>query len=529
MDTIIISLTRRQDRREKMRQQMDEMSVTDWKFFDAVDGKTLRVTDEIASMCWKNDFGSNAGAIACFLSHLQVWRNISRPTIILEDDATIVAWEPQKWLARLDTCDLLFLGFLTWKDEQVAYSAAKYVGGTHGYVISPGVARRLVAWFETNGLAHGFDYCLAHCVGNLLIESMLPFAVTAPWVKGHEGDSDIAAAKSGKLDLNANWELFVDQDHMNDDVERCREEKAWLTRPQINAANSLGFLKSVAPGKFNLVAKPGISIWIKKPVRIQVLCNWCSSEALRQELVKMRGKLWTEYQFVSNGHQIDYWLVINGTREFHDPARTIYILLEPWLPIPPNFVAPNIGFWQLTHIPSGTIATKLPRIAIILSEKYSDPGHRFRVDFLRYCEARGLDMFDVYGRENYHHLRSYCGTVGDNKEDVIVRYQYYLAAENHRQLDYVTEKFWEPLLCESLPLYYGATNIEAILPTVTGLVQLTDDFAQNVDKIRSLVFEDHVPWILKMKEWILSERNIFVTIQRKIDERNHKYAGCRGK
>ena len=41
---------------------------------------------------------------------------------------------------------------------------------------------------------------------------------------------------------------------------------------------------------------------------------------------------------------------------------------------------------------------------------------------------------------------------------------------------------------------------------------------RNLEIILALKYEDHVPWILKMKEWILRERNIFVTIQRKLDE-----------
>ena len=525
MNTIIISLTRRPDRRQKMADQMSKFGQERWRFFDAIDGKTLRITDKIAAMCAENDFGSNAGAIACALSHIEVWRNIHEPTIILEDDANIKSWEPQKWFAD-NVCDLLFLGFLTWSGEECEYSRQNFVGGTHAYLITPPVAARLVDWFETNGLRHGFDYCLAHCIPDLCIKSLLPFAATAIWAKSGAADSDIFPANSTKLDLRANWELFANQDHMNDDVERCQTE-SFLTRQNINAANSLGYFKLVPSGKFNLVDKPGVSLWIKKPIRIQVLCNWCSSEALRQELVKMRGKLWTNYQFISCGQQVDYWLVINSTREKHDSSRTIYILLEPWLPIPAGFCAPNMGFWQLTNIPSGV--AKNGRIAIILSEKYHDPGHKFRVDFVRYIESRGLDIIDVYGRENYHGLASYRGTVGENKEDVIARASFYLAAENHRQLDYVTEKFWEPLLCESLPLYYGCTNIEAILPTVSSLVTLTDDFARNVEIILALNYNDHVPWILKMKEWILNERNIFATIQRKIDDIESKFAKMRGK
>lgn len=514
MNTIIISLTRRPDRRQKMVEQMNKFGQDRWRFFDAIDGKSLRVTDKIAAMCADNDFGSNAGAIACALSHIEIWRSITEPTIVLEDDANIVCWEPQKWFAEND-CDLLFLGFLTWNGQECEYSPEAYVGGTHGYLITPVVAARLVEWFETNGLRHGFDYCLAHCIADLRIKSLLPFAATAVWAKNAAADSDIYPANSTKLDLHANWEWFPNQDHMNDDVERCCTE-SFLKRQNINAANTLGYFKLVPDNNFVLVDKSGVSLAIKKPFRIQVLCNWCSSEALRQELVKMRGKLWTNYQFISCGTQVDYWLVINSTREAHDPRRTIYILLEPWLPIPAGFCAPNMGFWQLTNIPSGV--PKNGRIAIILSEKYHDPGHKFRVDFVRFIESRGLDIIDVYGRENYHGLKSWRGTVGENKEDVIARASFYLAAENHRQLDYVTEKFWEPLLCESLPLYFGCTNIEAILPTVTGLVQLSNDFERNLEIILALKFEDHVPWILKMKEWILRERNIFVTIQRKLDE-----------
>lgn len=50
------------------------------------------------------------------------------------------------------------------------------------------------------------------------------------------------------------------------------------------------------------------------------------------------------------------------------------------------------------------------------------------------------------------------------KLDVISRYKFSIAFENTIEDDYVTEKFFQPLLCGSVPIYMGAPNIDEFSP-----------------------------------------------------------------
>ncbi len=52
----------------------------------------------------------------------------------------------------------------------------------------------------------------------------------------------------------------------------------------------------------------------------------------------------------------------------------------------------------------------------------------------------------------------------ETKLDVISRYRFTLAPENSICRDYVTEKFFHPLLVGSVPVYFGAPNIEEFAP-----------------------------------------------------------------
>ncbi|MBB6131824.1 glycosyltransferase family 10 domain-containing protein [Mucilaginibacter lappiensis] len=50
------------------------------------------------------------------------------------------------------------------------------------------------------------------------------------------------------------------------------------------------------------------------------------------------------------------------------------------------------------------------------------------------------------------------------KEEVISRYKFTLSFENAIATDYVTEKFFQPLIYGSIPIYLGAPNVDAFAP-----------------------------------------------------------------
>jgi hypothetical protein len=49
-----------------------------------------------------------------------------------------------------------------------------------------------------------------------------------------------------------------------------------------------------------------------------------------------------------------------------------------------------------------------------------------------------------------------------NKESGLSEYEYSIAIENCPEKNYISEKFYDCLLCDSIPIYYGAQNIKEI-------------------------------------------------------------------
>src|SRR3990172_9964329 len=97
-------------------------------------------------------------------------------------------------------------------------------------------------------------------------------------------------------------------------------------------------------------------------------------------------------------------------------------------------------------------------ISSICSEKSFDPGHIKRIDFVRYVENKYDSVFkiDIYGRSNKHNFKNYIGKLPNDQKDYgLFPYKYYFMSENNQEYNYITEKLWEPLICECLCFYWG--------------------------------------------------------------------------
>ena len=62
----------------------------------------------------------------------------------------------------------------------------------------------------------------------------------------------------------------------------------------------------------------------------------------------------------------------------------------------------------------------------------------------------------------------------------VVPFKYYFMVENCYEEHYITEKMWEPIICESLVFYYGCSNVTDYIDS-NAFVQLDiDDFEYDV-------------------------------------------------
>jgi len=79
----------------------------------------------------------------------------------------------------------------------------------------------------------------------------------------------------------------------------------------------------------------------------------------------------------------------------------------------------------------------------------------------------------------------------ESKMDVIAGYKFTIAFENARAEDYVTEKFYDPLIAGSVPIYLGAPNIEDFAPGDKCFINVADwDAPESLAKYILLLSQD---------------------------------------
>ena len=276
-------------------------------------------------------------------------------------------------------------------------------------------------------------------------------------------------------------------------------------------------------------------------IRVKMMCNWCSSYQLCKEWSNM-----CEYGFVWKNIEMtwedaDYTVIINKPQNNkYDPSKTIVFQMEPWVhdekkqwgvktwgewSEPTNFLKVfgrktgdvNNVFWQL-ELPllelSKSVIKTSEVVSSICSSKYFDEGHIHRIDFLHYLEKEGVRL-DIYNQNNERGFRNYRGPLTPylDKSKGILPYKYYFMVENNYEKDFITEKLWEPILCETLCFYYGCPNVEEHVNPIAYVLLDMYDFEKSAKIIKQAIQEDwwsqRIDIIRQEKQRLLNEMAFF--------------------
>jgi GR25 family glycosyltransferase involved in LPS biosynthesis len=389
---------------------------------------------------------------------------------------------------------------------------------------------------------------------------------------------------------NINFIFIPNLDHHDDDIyfsEISLDEKFKLAEKDPNCIgfNTLGFFKNkiiIDNLKSSIYFKDNDGIYIKRSVyddylnkkvkineeciNIKMLCNWTSSEQLCKEWSNMCDYefVWKNYKLVwtESKEDIDYYVIINYPPEnsYFDPKKTIIFQMEPWVynnncnwgvktwgswaePNPDDFLAVrgrktnfhNNAFWQLELSlneltnPKNFKKTKGSIISSIISSKYFDEGHISRIDFLKFLEKKRDVLLDIWNQDNKHNFSNYRGPLSPyvNKSNGLREYKYYFMVENNYEPNFITEKLWEPILCETLVFYYGCTNVTDYIDQNAFVLLDMYDFEKSYQLIKRALNEDwwsqRIDIIIKEKYKILNELAFFPTIDKIICENKKTY------
>lgn len=98
---------------------------------------------------------------------------------------------------------------------------------------------------------------------------------------------------------------------------------------------------------------------------------------------------------------------------------------------------------------------KSRHMSLIASPKKELRGHALRHEIAGWCADNGKDV-DLLGLA-YRQI--------DTKEEGLSPYRYSIVIENSREEGYFTEKLIDCLLCRTLPIYWGAPDIDRFFDT----------------------------------------------------------------
>ena len=164
--------------------------------------------------------------------------------------------------------------------------------------------------------------------------------------------------------------------------------------------------------------------------RVLMLCNWSNSKDLCDHfniMSKNSDYTWNNIEIVWE-EPADFYCIINSpsypTNTPHDPDRTIIFQMEP------NMFKNEV--WGDFSNPRED--------KYLYVGKHFDPGHRIRIDFMRFLESKGGIDLDIFGKDN-NNWKNYKGSLPSvQKDDSLLPYKYTFNCENNYIRNYFTEK-----------------------------------------------------------------------------------------
>lgn len=182
-------------------------------------------------------------------------------------------------------------------------------------------------------------------------------------------------------------------------------------------------------------------------------------------------------------------------------AHTFYGGRGPWVD--------DLSFWNYENLINSTFEkTKIISSSITkLNTNYQWPclyPQRFRI--LEKLKQMGtIDIFD--------------GETSPKRKDALVDYKFNISIENSYEQNWISEKFYDNILTDTVPIYFGCKNIKELYPEdgyiliddindVDGIEKLLTNIIINSDEI----YQQKLEGLQKIKQRYLRENNLLKKI-----------------
>jgi len=302
---------------------------------------------------------------------------------------------------------------------------------------------------------------------------------------------------------------------------------------------------------FEIISKLDKNIFKQKYIKVLLACSWCSSKELCDTWNKMsKGNYnWNNIQIVSE-EPCDYYCIIN------QPPSNLKIILEntivfnmephmdkkshlwneEWMNIDKNKFKwygshdkhYNNNEWHISKtytelkneeiIKDENLSTIL---STVLSDKYKDPGHIKRVDFIKFLQLKNDIKVDVFGGNRFM-WDNYKGSLPyHEKDNALLPYKYIFNVENFQINNYYTEKLIDGILSECLVFYHGCPNIKELIDEKAFVWLELSNFEEDYKLIKKAIEEDwwkeRLSYIKQAKTKILDELQFFPRLEKIIN------------
>ena len=258
---------------------------------------------------------------------------------------------------------------------------------------------------------------------------------------------------------------------------------------------------------------------------------------LYKNLTPNESGIWKNIQLTNNLNESDFVLILDSCNEqiplnkpviflgrepaevhFYDYKKSnLYLSFhhergQTWLP---QAWWLSYSYDQLVNLKFNSLS-KTKKLSAIDSGKQTLHNHRLRVNTIKELQSKCSNIIDVYGPINNNPLPHRA------KEAGLLNYRYNLCFENCNTDYYFSEKIVDPLLCWTMPIYYGCNKISKFLPPGS-YIEVNPNKTTCVEKIKDIVdsdyFEQNIDAIAEARNLILNQYNLLPTLHRAVNNK----------
>lgn len=268
--------------------------------------------------------------------------------------------------------------------------------------------------------------------------------------------------------------------------------------------------------------------------------SWADSRTIVNNILQQtpnNSGIWADITFTLNKEESDFIIVQDGTPDLVNESKVISLGREPkhvtvayyewkgnsygnyhheygnsWLP----------QTWWIKKDYNELInfnPEKTKLISVVDSGKIMTEYHKFRVQLVRKLMNEFSNKIDIYGHINPGH-----SLPPRDKSPGLVNYKYNLVIENGKTDFYFSEKFVDPVLLLTMPIYSGCKQISKFFPKGS---YIEFDDTKGVDYAISQILEisnsnyrdENIENLKEARELIIKKYNIWPTIKKAIDDK----------